>query len=137
MTRAEALLDAAITVQRWRAMPRYERERVRRHVARALRCPPFLERDRSGNCGAADGGTGCHRDLRPARGSRRLGPEIAKPALGRRGLCIPAKSREILSCGKAEISLHRRLLQALFRATLDVRPDAAPRALSAGGRARV
>lgn len=58
MTREQALLDAALTVQRWRAMPAYTRYRVLWHVARALGVPPFLAGNRGGNCAAARGDPG-------------------------------------------------------------------------------
>lgn len=93
MTREQALLDAAITVQVWRRLPRYERERVRRHVARALRCPPFLVGNRGGNCGAADGASG----LRFGEEAATVTAQINNPP--KRRAAYPARAGEILSCG--------------------------------------
>lgn len=40
MTFADALRDATLTVRLWQSQPRSKRDRVRRHVACALKCYP-------------------------------------------------------------------------------------------------
>jgi hypothetical protein len=98
MTRDLALLEAALTVQRWRRLPPYTRARVLGHVARALACRPFLVGGRKRDCGAADGGEmTAHRTLHARRNCAYAGAsEIAKPACGAGGLSIPAMPERIV-----------------------------------------
>lgn len=122
--RQAALIDARLTVQRWRAMPAYTRYRVLWHVARALGVPPFLAGSGSRNCAAAD--------LRGERGQRRLSAEMTKPALEGRGLCHIRRSGKFRPINRT-IRQIAGLCKPLLEAALKLRPDAAPRAPSIGG----
>ena len=119
MPRADALIDARLTVQVWRRLPPYIRVHVRGHVARALGVPPFLAGNRSGNCGAAD--------LRGGRGQRKLSANVNNPRYGGRGLHTGNKAGKLRSC-ILRIPNIAGFCKPEFRVALDVRPNVAIRA---------